>query len=82
MHYEWKIAENIHWLEKNVKIIISKEKSLQSLINENKKKCKSLFANVPTNLYRHLILSDLKEVAAHLPAVNNLEKNNIMFTYD
>lgn len=27
-----------------------------------------MFANVPTNLYRHLILSDLKEVAAHLPA--------------
>lgn len=38
MHYEWKISENIHWLEKNVKKIISKEKSLQSSINENKKK--------------------------------------------
>lgn len=28
---------------------------------------KSLFSKVPNNLYRHLILSDIKEVAAHLP---------------
>lgn len=38
MHYEWKIPENVQWLEKNVKHIISREKSLQSSINENKKK--------------------------------------------
>lgn len=31
---------------------------------------KSLFAKVPNNLYRHLVLSDLKEVASHLPPVS------------
>ncbi len=69
MHDEWKIPENLQWLEKNVKILISKEKSIESKVNEYKKKCNSLFARVPSNLYRHLILSDLKEVAAHLPPV-------------
>lgn len=67
MHFEWKIPENIQWLEKNVKFLINKENSISSLVNENKKKCRSLFSKVPSNLYRHLILSDIKEVAAHLP---------------
>ena len=38
MHYEWKIAENIQWLEKNVKQIIAREKSVESLVNGNRNK--------------------------------------------
>lgn len=67
MHTEWKIPENLQWLEKNVKVLINKEKSIESYVNGNRKKFRSLFAKVPTNLYRHLILADVKEVAAHLP---------------
>lgn len=69
MHYEWRIPENLEWLEKTVKSIISPEKSgsLKNAINSNKKKFNSLFSRVPPNLYRHLILSDLKEVSYRLP---------------
>ncbi|CAF0744909.1 unnamed protein product [Brachionus calyciflorus] len=68
MHYEWKIPENLYWLEQTVKDIIANEKKHENFINQCKNKCKSLFSKVPPNLYRHLILSDLKEVAIHLPA--------------
>ncbi len=38
MHCEWKIAENIQLLEKNVNEILNKEASLKNKINENRKK--------------------------------------------
>ncbi len=38
MHFEWKIPENIQWLEKNVKIILDKQKSVESKVNEHKNK--------------------------------------------
>ena len=38
MHYEWKIAENIAWLEKNVNEIMANEAKYNSSINEFRKK--------------------------------------------
>ena len=38
MHTEWKIPENLQWLEKNVKVLINKEKSIESYVNGNRKK--------------------------------------------
>ena len=38
MHYEWKMPENLQWLEKNVQHIISNEKSFESKVNEYKNK--------------------------------------------
>ena len=95
MHYEWRIPENIQWLESTVKELVNNEKSIESSVNEHKKKLelfssipvssflfklnwtsslhflrfKTLFTKVPPNLYRHLILSDYKEIPVLLPPV-------------
>jgi hypothetical protein len=67
MHCEWKIVENIEWLERNVTQLLDRESSLKSRINASRAKNGSLFARVPPNVYRHLVLSDLKEVPAQVP---------------
>ena len=69
MHHEWKIAENLEWLELTVRAILDEEKSLLNSVNETKKRWQSLFAKVPSNVYRHVILCDLKEVPVNLPPV-------------
>lgn len=38
MHYEWRIPENIQWLESTVKELVNNEKSIESSVNEHKKK--------------------------------------------
>lgn len=100
MYHEWKIPENLFWLEQTVKEMIKNEKKHENFINQCRNKysilknffvffvliffcirCQSLFSKVPPNLYRHLILSDLKEVAVHLPAVNLLYESKILFKF-
>lgn len=38
MHHEWKITDNLNWLEQTVKDMLKREKSIESTVNEYKKK--------------------------------------------
>jgi len=67
------IIKVVVWLEKNVKLIIDESRNLNKSINDYKNRFKTLFAKIPPNVLRHVILSDSKEMVLNLPPV--LKKN-------
>ena len=78
------IIKVVVWLEKNLKIIIDESKNLNKSINDYKNRFKTLFAKIPPNVLRHIILSDSKEMALYLPPVLKkhyvlIKKNFFMF---
>ena len=70
------IIKVVVWLEKNLKIIIDESKNLNKSINDYKNRFKTLFAKIPPNVLRHIILSDSKEMALYLPPV--LKKHYVL----
>ncbi len=78
------IIKVVVWLEKNVKLIIDESKNLNKNINDYKNRFKTLFAKIPPNVLRHIILSDSKEMALNLPPVlkkHSVLKKKFLFVY-
>lgn len=67
MFYEWKIDDNLQWLERNVKEVIANESKVKAVLNENKAKYLSrvlgnigyefhIFLHLDVNHYSHQCL--------------------------
>ena len=63
----WKQPEVMKWLERCTKVAIERVKSKDSMVAKSQNNRKSLYKGTPRNVYRHFILSDVKEVPANLP---------------
>lgn len=63
----WKEAEVAQWLESNVREVIKKTHDEEDILKQNKEKRKMRFQHAPRNIFRHIILSDLKDVTVSLP---------------
>jgi hypothetical protein len=78
------IIKVVVWLEKNVKLIIDESRNLNKSINDYKNRFKTLFAKIPPNVLRHVILSDSKEMVLNLPPVlkkKSVLKKKFLFVY-
>lgn len=61
----WKDAGIITWLEENVKEVLRRVDAKDPLVESENKR--NRYQNVPRNIYRHIILSEIKEAIATLP---------------
>lgn len=64
---EWKDPEVADWLAKNVRIVLAKVDKKDPYVNECEEKRKVRYQGTPRNIYRHIILSDIKEASTSLP---------------
>ncbi|XP_072452206.1 ribosome quality control complex subunit TCF25 [Chiloscyllium punctatum] len=63
----WKEPRIMSWLEENVKEVLSRVDANDPLVQESENKRRIRYQNVPRNIYRHIILSEIKEAIATLP---------------
>ncbi|XP_078400571.1 ribosome quality control complex subunit TCF25 [Cetorhinus maximus] len=63
----WKEAGIMSWLEANVKEVLRRVDAKDPLVQESENKRRIRYQNVPRNIYRHIILSEIKEAIATLP---------------
>ncbi|XP_078066857.1 ribosome quality control complex subunit TCF25 [Mustelus asterias] len=63
----WKEARVMSWLEENVKEVLRRVDAKDPLVQESENKRRIRYQNVPRNIYRHIILSEIKEAIATLP---------------
>ena len=69
-HHLWKDATILPWLERNVHVVLDLIDSNSSVIAEATEKRKVRYQGTPRNIYRHVILSDIKDASTSLPRVS------------
>jgi len=57
----------MRWLERNVHAVLERVLAGDPLIEECNQKREVRYQGMPRNIYRHIVLSDVKEATAHLP---------------
>ncbi|KFV74451.1 Transcription factor 25, partial [Struthio camelus australis] len=66
-HSLWKDPAVMAWLETNVHEVLCKVDARDPLVEECEQKRKMRYQSAPRNIYRHVILSEMKEATAALP---------------
>ncbi|XP_029464206.1 transcription factor 25 isoform X2 [Rhinatrema bivittatum] len=66
-HSCWKDPVVMTWLEANVQQVLRMVNAQESIVDECENKRKIRYQSAPRNIYRHMILSEMKEAAAALP---------------
>ncbi|XP_066290795.1 ribosome quality control complex subunit TCF25-like isoform X2 [Branchiostoma lanceolatum] len=63
----WKEPEVMQWLERNVKVVLERVDQADPLVEECRKKRQLRYQGTPRNIYRHIIVSEIKDATAALP---------------
>ncbi|XP_030060478.1 ribosome quality control complex subunit TCF25 [Microcaecilia unicolor] len=63
----WKDPAVMTWLEANVQQVLRMVDAQEPIVEECEKKRKIRYQSAPRNIYRHMILSEMKEAVAALP---------------
>uniref|UniRef100_A0A8C8VK08 Transcription factor 25 n=1 Tax=Pelusios castaneus TaxID=367368 RepID=A0A8C8VK08_9SAUR len=66
-HSLWKDPAIMAWLESNVHEVLRRVDTSDPVVAESAQKRKVRYQSAPRNIYRHVILSELKEATAALP---------------
>ncbi|XP_062817767.1 ribosome quality control complex subunit TCF25 [Anolis carolinensis] len=66
-HSLWKDPSVMSWLETNVHEVLRRVDSKDPALDEAEQKRKVRYQNAPRNVYRHVILSEIREATAALP---------------
>ncbi|KAM7101908.1 ribosome quality control complex subunit TCF25 isoform 2-T2 [Ciconia maguari] len=66
-HSLWKDPAVMAWLETNVREVLRMVDARDPLVEESEHKRKMRYQSAPRNIYRHIILSEMKEATAALP---------------
>ncbi|XP_042293727.1 transcription factor 25 [Sceloporus undulatus] len=66
-HSFWKDPSVMAWLETNVHEVLRRVDSKDPALEEVEQKRKVRYQNAPRNVYRHVILSEIREATAALP---------------
>ncbi|NXI34068.1 TCF25 factor, partial [Galbula dea] len=66
-HALWKDPAVMAWLETNVHEVLRMVDAQDPLVEESEHKRKMRYQSAPRNIYRHIILSEIKEATAALP---------------
>lgn len=63
----WKEPEVVSWLEVNVNASLDRVDNKDSLIEFSAEKRKTRYQGMPKNIYRHILISEIKDATATLP---------------
>nr|CAG4641952.1 EOG090X0BCY [Eurycercus lamellatus] len=63
----WKDADLLPWLERNANSVLNEIDRNPSATAEYEEKRKKRYQGTPRNIYRHILLSDIKDATATLP---------------
>lgn len=66
-YHAWKEPEVIDWLVLNTRKVIERVEAGDSLVEECKQRRQVRYRGTPRNIYRHLVMSDIKDAVASLP---------------
>ncbi|CAH1779648.1 unnamed protein product [Owenia fusiformis] len=66
-HSCWKQPEVVVWLESNVREVITRVNAKDPLVETYKKQCAGRYKGTPRNIYRHILMSEIKDATAALP---------------
>ncbi|XP_013401303.1 transcription factor 25-like, partial [Lingula anatina] len=66
-HPCWKDPDVVRWLEKNVKEVIKRVDDGDPLAEEYRKKRQGRYRGTPRNIFRHILISEIKDATAALP---------------
>ncbi|XP_070617855.1 ribosome quality control complex subunit TCF25 [Erythrolamprus reginae] len=66
-HALWKDPTVMAWLESNVHQVLRVVDAKEPVLEEAEQKRKARYQNAPRNVYRHVILSEIREATAALP---------------
>ncbi|XP_033626213.1 transcription factor 25-like [Asterias rubens] len=66
-HAMWKVPEVMKWLETNVSAVLQRVDNKEPLIKEYQAKRQMRYQGTPRNVYRHILLSDIKDATLSLP---------------
>ena len=67
----WKDSEILPWLERNANSCLNEVDRNPSMVQDYEDKRKKRYQGTPRNIYRHILLSDIKDATATLPQVRN-----------
>ena len=67
--HTWKDPDLLPWLERNAHSCMAQIDADASVTSSYQEKRKVRYQGTPRNIYRHIILSDIKDVTAALPQV-------------
>ena len=70
--HTWKDPDLLPWLERNAHSCMAEINANPSMTSDFEEKRKVRYQGTPRNIYRHIILSDIKDVTAALPQVTKL----------
>ncbi|XP_061863583.1 ribosome quality control complex subunit TCF25 isoform X2 [Colius striatus] len=73
-HSLWKDPAVMAWLETNVHEVLCRVDARDPLVEECEHKRKTQYQGAPRNIYRHVILSEMKEATAALPLVRGPDR--------
>jgi hypothetical protein len=65
----WKVPELLPWLERNCKSVLELVDAGDARVVAAAEKRKMRYQGAPRNVYRHVIMSDIKDAATSLPRV-------------
>lgn len=63
----WKEASLLPWLERNVAVVLDRVRSNDPFVSECVEKRQKRYQGTPRNIYRHILLSDIKDATTSLP---------------
>ncbi|XP_038070196.1 transcription factor 25-like [Patiria miniata] len=63
----WKVPEVMKWLESNVSVVLQRVDSQDPVVKEYQTKRQTRYRGTPRNVFRHIILSDIKDAVVSLP---------------
>ena len=79
VHHIWKQPEVMKWLERATKRAIERVNSKDLSVEKSVHNRKTLYKGTPRNIFRHFILSDVKDVNVALPV--GLQRDEL-YSYD
>nr|SVE75321.1 EOG090X0BCY [Daphnia dolichocephala] len=76
----WKDAELLPWLERNANSCLNEVDRQPLIAQEFEEKRKKRYQGTPRNIYRHILLSDIKDATATLPP--DLVESGAVMSFD
>ena len=70
----WKQPELLPWLERNAHAVLARVDAGDAVIAEAASKRKTRYQGAPRNIYRHVIMSDIKDATTSLPRVRRIRQ--------
>ena len=74
----WKVPEILPWLERNCRAVLDRVDRGEAAVKQAAEKRKLRYQGTPRNVYRHVIMSDIKDATTSLPKAS-LEIQYLIF---